>query len=154
MNTSMKRFLNPAEAAAYIGLKKQTIAFWRHSNAHPELSYIKVGGAIRYRKEDLDAWLKLQTVGTKNVPNKQNQQASTNDNCLSQTDVAYLLNVSLGRVSQMMHSGMIEFVGNKKGKKQLVTVTSVIQLLQRRTKVKNRLVYGVIIRGLETIPPT
>lgn len=59
----MSDHLTPAETAAYLGgsspKSTSTLAQWRSSGVGP--SYIKVGGSIRYRRSDLDAWLQSQT---------------------------------------------------------------------------------------------
>jgi excisionase family DNA binding protein len=47
--------LNTREAAAYVRLAKPTLERFRVSGAGPR--YAKCGGAVRYRKSDLDAWL-------------------------------------------------------------------------------------------------
>lgn len=58
------RLMPPDEVAEYLGgISTQTLALWRANNTHPELKYIKVGRAVRYRKSVLDAWLESQTVG-------------------------------------------------------------------------------------------
>lgn len=46
---------NTAEAAQYVGLGKPTLERFRVSGDGPQ--YCKLGGAVRYRKADLDAWL-------------------------------------------------------------------------------------------------
>lgn len=51
-----------AAAAAYLGIANATLAIWRCTNRYP-LPYIKVGRRVRYRKEDLDAFLASRTVG-------------------------------------------------------------------------------------------
>ncbi|MCX7168612.1 MAG: helix-turn-helix domain-containing protein [Rhodocyclales bacterium] len=51
------------EAAAYLGVAPQTLTIWRCVKRYA-IPYIKVGSRIRYRREDLDAWLASRTVGT------------------------------------------------------------------------------------------
>ena len=55
--------LTRAECASYLRLKSQTLAAWacRHQNALP---YVKIGRLIRYRLEDVQAFLRAQTVNT------------------------------------------------------------------------------------------
>lgn len=55
------RLLTREEAAAYLGLKPQTLASWvvRRIAGPP---FIKVGRSVRYRKSDLDKWLDSQVV--------------------------------------------------------------------------------------------
>ena len=52
--------LNTREAAHYVRLSKPTMERFRLSGegAH----YIKLGGAVRYRKADLDDWLESRRV--------------------------------------------------------------------------------------------
>lgn len=47
--------MNTAEAARYVRLGKPTLERFRVSGDGPV--YAKLGGAVRYRKADLDAWL-------------------------------------------------------------------------------------------------
>jgi len=53
---------SPEQAAAYLGLSKNTLAVWRCLQRYP-LTYIRVGRRIKYRREDLDAFLASRTVG-------------------------------------------------------------------------------------------
>lgn len=49
--------LMDTEAAAhYIGLKRPTLEAWRRKTQGPP--WLKIGGAVRYRVEDLDAFLR------------------------------------------------------------------------------------------------
>lgn len=50
-----RRFLDPAESGEYLGLSVATLANWRSAGTGPE--YLKVGGRIRYRLADLDAFV-------------------------------------------------------------------------------------------------
>ena len=43
------------EAATYLGLSKSTTEKLRHFGGGPR--YLKFGRAVRYRQQDLDAWL-------------------------------------------------------------------------------------------------
>lgn len=47
--------MDTREAAAYVRLGKPTLERFRISGNGPP--YCKLGGAVRYRKVDLDAWL-------------------------------------------------------------------------------------------------
>lgn len=50
-----------SEAASILGLKNpNTLAVWR-STGRNQLPFVKVGGAIRYRRSDLTAWLEART---------------------------------------------------------------------------------------------
>ena len=53
--------MTPRDAAVYIGVKINTLAVWRMTNKYG-LRYLKLGKAIRYRKEDLDEWLASKSV--------------------------------------------------------------------------------------------
>lgn len=47
--------LRTKEAAGYLDLKKCTLEAWRVKGNGPV--YLKLGKAVRYRKEDLDAFI-------------------------------------------------------------------------------------------------
>ncbi|MEO6248543.1 MAG: helix-turn-helix domain-containing protein [Sphingomicrobium sp.] len=47
--------MNTAEAARYVRLGKPTLERFRIKGDGPR--YAKLGGAVRYRQADLDAWL-------------------------------------------------------------------------------------------------
>jgi excisionase family DNA binding protein len=49
------------ELAAYLGRPAKTLANWRSARTGP--AYIKVGGTVRYRRRDVEAWLDEQTYG-------------------------------------------------------------------------------------------
>jgi len=55
------RLLTRAEAAAYLGLKEQTLAQWA-TNRRYNLRYIKAGRCVRYSKADLDRFVAERTV--------------------------------------------------------------------------------------------
>ena len=52
--------LNTRETAEYLRLSKPTLERFRISGEGP--SFCKLGGAVRYRKDDLDAWLESRRV--------------------------------------------------------------------------------------------
>lgn len=52
--------LNTREAAAYVRLGKPTMERFRISGAGPV--FVKLGGAVRYRKSDLDSWIETRRV--------------------------------------------------------------------------------------------
>lgn len=54
MTTQNKEFLNQTEAAIYLGLSPKTLERWRCEKAN--LIYCKIGGAVRYKKSDLDSY--------------------------------------------------------------------------------------------------
>jgi len=57
------RLLNTEQVASYIGLAKQTITELRVKGGGPK--FCKIGRAVRYKREDLDAWIdQFQSVGS------------------------------------------------------------------------------------------
>ena len=44
------------QAAAYLAVKPATLSVWRSTN-RKKLAYVKVGGQVRYRRQDLDAFI-------------------------------------------------------------------------------------------------
>ena len=60
-NVMPSGLMTPRDAAVYIGVKINTLAVWRMTNKYG-LRYLKLGKAIRYRKEDLDEWLASKAV--------------------------------------------------------------------------------------------
>lgn len=53
--------LNNDQAAAYIGVTPRTLEVWRCTKRH-QITFIKVGRLVKYRKSALDAFLNQQTV--------------------------------------------------------------------------------------------
>jgi len=51
--------MNIAQAAAYIGIAKSTLYTWRTRRPGFGPRAVKAGGALRYRRSDLDAWIEL-----------------------------------------------------------------------------------------------
>lgn len=52
--------LTPDQLAAALGLSHRTLAAWRSNRRNP-LPYVKVGSRVRYRRQDVAAWLESQT---------------------------------------------------------------------------------------------
>jgi len=48
------------ETANYLKVKRQTLTAWRHHGRH-DLPFVRVGNSIRYRTEDIEAWLRSRT---------------------------------------------------------------------------------------------
>lgn len=59
----MEQLLKRSEAAAYLGIKTETLAVWACNKRYP-LPYIKVGRHVRYRQADLDDFVTENTVHT------------------------------------------------------------------------------------------
>ena len=54
-------WLTPAQAAVYSGFAEKTLEGWRIANTGPR--YYRVGGrVIRYRRDDLDAFIQASPV--------------------------------------------------------------------------------------------
>jgi len=51
----MSKLLNEAAAAQLLGLQPKTLCRWRYEGRGP--AYCKVGGAVRYRPQDLEAFI-------------------------------------------------------------------------------------------------
>lgn len=54
--------LTRREAAAFLGVKVQTLAVWATTRRY-HLPMVKVGSLCRYRLSDLEAFLQSRTVG-------------------------------------------------------------------------------------------
>ena len=48
--------LTPEQAAEFLQVPVSTLAVWRSTGRVP-LPYLKVGGRVRYRKDDIDCFL-------------------------------------------------------------------------------------------------
>jgi len=62
MATSVKssELLTRPEAAQYVGVRPQTLATWASSGRYG-LPFVKCGRSVRYRRADLDQWLRERT---------------------------------------------------------------------------------------------
>jgi hypothetical protein len=56
-----RRLVDEAEAADFIGIKKQTLAVWRCTGRY-DLPFVKVGRRVKYRISDLERWLSQRTA--------------------------------------------------------------------------------------------
>jgi excisionase family DNA binding protein len=45
-----------SEAAAYLGVAKQTLAIWACTKRY-DLNYVKIGRLVKYRRADLDKFI-------------------------------------------------------------------------------------------------
>lgn len=48
--------MKPAQAAEYLQISATTLAIWRSTN-RSRLPFVKIGGQVRYRRQDLDAFI-------------------------------------------------------------------------------------------------
>lgn len=58
----MQHLLSRSEAANYLGIKGQTLAVWASTKRYG-LAFIKVGRSVKYRPEDLDAFIAANRKG-------------------------------------------------------------------------------------------
>lgn len=54
--------LKPQEVADLLKISLHTLASWRRQINTHDLPWIEVGGSIRYRREDVQAWLDKRTT--------------------------------------------------------------------------------------------
>jgi len=55
-----KHLLSNSGAANHIGIAANTLNYWRTTGAQ-KIPFIKVGGRVMYRVQDLDNWLSERT---------------------------------------------------------------------------------------------
>lgn len=48
--------MKPEQAADYLQITPSTLAVWRSTNRR-KLAFVKIGGQVRYRREDLDRFI-------------------------------------------------------------------------------------------------
>ena len=60
-NSGIATLLNEHEVARITGLSVASVRRWRLLQQGPK--YIKIGSAVRYRTEDVRAWLDTRPVG-------------------------------------------------------------------------------------------
>lgn len=53
--------LTPEQTAALLGLSPGTLMVWRSNRRYP-LAFVKVGGRVRYRKQDVEKFIERRTV--------------------------------------------------------------------------------------------
>lgn len=53
--------MDAAEVSAYLGVPTGTLANWRYQGRGP--AFIRIGRHVRYRPEDVRAWLASRTAG-------------------------------------------------------------------------------------------
>jgi predicted DNA-binding transcriptional regulator AlpA len=60
-NNSLETLLNEHDVARISGLSVASVRRWRLLRQGPR--YIKIGSAVRYRSEDISAWLSSRPTG-------------------------------------------------------------------------------------------
>jgi len=65
MSTSLfsRSLLSRKEAAEYLGVAEQTLAIWKCTQRYA-LPVVKVGRLAKYRKTDLDEFIRSRVVGS------------------------------------------------------------------------------------------
>lgn len=58
---SDEKYLTTKQTAELTQIKRQTLAYWRHVGK-VDLPYIKLGGCVRYKLSDVEAWVERNTV--------------------------------------------------------------------------------------------
>lgn len=61
MDAQNQQLLDDEHAAAFINVSPKTLPVWRSTGRYA-IPYIKIGRKVRYRVEDLRAWLDSRTV--------------------------------------------------------------------------------------------
>jgi len=55
---------NSEQAAEYLSISARTLANWR-TQGHTQISYVKIGRCVRYRKSTLDDFLMTHSVNAR-----------------------------------------------------------------------------------------
>ena len=58
----MPELLTPQQVAKILGVRIETLATWRHTKRY-DLPYVKTGRLVRYRNEDVRAFLESNLQG-------------------------------------------------------------------------------------------
>lgn len=53
--------MDDVATAAALGVSRQTLANWRSTKRHP-LPYVKIGSLVRYRRHDVEQFIRRCTV--------------------------------------------------------------------------------------------
>lgn len=61
-NHENHKLLTPNEVSAHLGIDIETLNIWRCTGRY-NLPYIKVGRLVRYRKEDIEAFIASRMKG-------------------------------------------------------------------------------------------
>jgi len=56
------KLLTHKEAAEKLGIVPATLSVWRSRDKGP--AYFKIGAAVRYRADDIDAWVETRRIDT------------------------------------------------------------------------------------------
>jgi excisionase family DNA binding protein len=67
----MEILISPEEAAKVLGISVGTLAVWRSTGRYP-LAYIKVGGLVRYRPDDISTFITSRVMNSPESPEPTN----------------------------------------------------------------------------------
>lgn len=67
--------LNRQEAAELLGVQAATLATWKCTKRYG-LKYVRIGRHIKYRREDIDEFIKDRTVDPRATPDPGRQQTA------------------------------------------------------------------------------
>lgn len=70
MNNNTSSLLTTDEVANQLGIKSETLQVWRCTRRY-NLPYIKVGGRVRYKAEDIESFIQKRTVHQENLKNNE-----------------------------------------------------------------------------------
>jgi predicted DNA-binding transcriptional regulator AlpA len=68
-NSSLVALLKEHEVARITGLSVASVRRWRLLKRGPK--FLKIGSAVRYRPDDVSAWLESRPSGGENLPGSQ-----------------------------------------------------------------------------------
>ena len=68
MNNNASSLLTTDEVADQLGIKPETLQVWRCTRRY-NLPYIKVGGRVRYKAEDIESFIQKRTVNQDGLKN-------------------------------------------------------------------------------------
>lgn len=60
-SVNSEQLLTPEETATLLQISPNTLAYWRRPKVESDLPWVEVGGQVRYRRSDLNAWLDKRT---------------------------------------------------------------------------------------------
>ena len=62
MTANLDKYLSTKEAATLLGIQPNTLEIWRCKGRGP--LFVKLGGPVRYRLSDLNAWIEKRIHGS------------------------------------------------------------------------------------------
>ena len=69
----MNKLISRKEAAAYLGISPGTLSNWNSSGSR-KITYIKIGRRVKYRTDDLDAFIEAGVVDGGDNEGAENEQ--------------------------------------------------------------------------------